>query len=412
MSKKIIPHVVSQHAEEAAFLWLLRDQAVYAPNYDLPDLIALEERVEAHLDGLRVAGDDAWPFVIEELSLGEPSGAFAATALAVEQANQSWFDAVVAAVADSPVMARGMISALGWVEWVRAIEFLGPLLESTDPILRSVGIAGYVAHGRDPGRALGRALDAESGELRCRAYAAVGRLGRIDLLPGVARGFADEMPGCRYSAAWASALLGDAAGLVALRQITEESGPFQQRAVVQAGRLLEHEVALGWLNNLRQNASAARLAILAAGAIGNPKFVPWLIEQMEVPVHARIAGGAFTTITGVDLELERLEQDAPSEPAAEASAEADEVPVDPDEDYPWPNPVLVQQWWNDKGGAFTGGRRHLCGEPLSEGALRRILRYGKQSHRAAAAIELAVLGEEALFEVRARGDRQMAGLGR
>jgi hypothetical protein len=56
----IIKHIVEQHAEEAAFLWLLRDAAVGAPHYDLKDLARLDERVEAHLDGLRIAGVEGW----------------------------------------------------------------------------------------------------------------------------------------------------------------------------------------------------------------------------------------------------------------------------------------------------------------------------------------------------------------
>jgi hypothetical protein len=52
----IIAEIVSQHAEEAAFLWLLRSNAVGAPHYSLKDLAKLDGRVEAHLDGLRVAG--------------------------------------------------------------------------------------------------------------------------------------------------------------------------------------------------------------------------------------------------------------------------------------------------------------------------------------------------------------------
>ena len=39
----IIADIVSQHAEEAAFQWLLRDTAVHAPHYDLKDL---REQVE------------------------------------------------------------------------------------------------------------------------------------------------------------------------------------------------------------------------------------------------------------------------------------------------------------------------------------------------------------------------------
>ena len=53
----IIESIVTQHAEEAAFLWLLREGAVDAPHYSLKDLVEHDSRVEAHLDGLRVAGE-------------------------------------------------------------------------------------------------------------------------------------------------------------------------------------------------------------------------------------------------------------------------------------------------------------------------------------------------------------------
>ena len=47
--------VLAQHAEEAAFLWLLRDAAVRAPHYGLADLAALDRRIAAHLDGSGIA---------------------------------------------------------------------------------------------------------------------------------------------------------------------------------------------------------------------------------------------------------------------------------------------------------------------------------------------------------------------
>jgi len=46
-----------QHAEEASFLWLLRHAAVTRPHYSLADLSKLDNRVEAHLNGLRIAGE-------------------------------------------------------------------------------------------------------------------------------------------------------------------------------------------------------------------------------------------------------------------------------------------------------------------------------------------------------------------
>jgi hypothetical protein len=58
----ILPEIVRQHAEQAAFLWTIYDRARLFPdeNPELDDLriARLLERLEAHLDGLRVAGAD------------------------------------------------------------------------------------------------------------------------------------------------------------------------------------------------------------------------------------------------------------------------------------------------------------------------------------------------------------------
>jgi hypothetical protein len=63
----IIETIVAQRAEEATFQWLLRDVAVRAPHYSLSDLADLDHQVEAHLDGLRIAGGEGWPFSADGL---------------------------------------------------------------------------------------------------------------------------------------------------------------------------------------------------------------------------------------------------------------------------------------------------------------------------------------------------------
>src|SRR5713101_5211134 len=80
----IVQGVVTQHAEESAFLWLQRCGATSAPHLTLNQAAELDERVEAHLDGLRIAGGPVWELCEEQLV---PKGAgeiFAGAALAFE----------------------------------------------------------------------------------------------------------------------------------------------------------------------------------------------------------------------------------------------------------------------------------------------------------------------------------------
>jgi hypothetical protein len=62
MAVPVLTHIVRQHAEEAAHLWCQYDFHLLNPD-DNPDMDAerlgrLIERLDAHIDGVRIAGDD------------------------------------------------------------------------------------------------------------------------------------------------------------------------------------------------------------------------------------------------------------------------------------------------------------------------------------------------------------------
>ncbi|MER9754759.1 hypothetical protein NKJ46_15105 [Mesorhizobium sp. M0166] len=69
MAAPVLPEIVRQHAEMAAFLWTIYDYNLLHPgeNPDMDEerLARLVERLEAHLDGLRVAGDAGRRMAVE-----------------------------------------------------------------------------------------------------------------------------------------------------------------------------------------------------------------------------------------------------------------------------------------------------------------------------------------------------------
>lgn len=414
-SRASLPTVLSQHAEEAAFQWLLRDMAVRAPHYSLRDLADQDEKVEAHLDGLRIGGEAGWEIVGEELGWEEEGEVFTAAELAYESGDPDRIAKVLDVASGSPELARGVISALAWLPEERAAAHLEALLESDDPVRRRIGVGAAAAHRRDPGRRLAELVASDEPVVRTRALRAAGELGRTDLLSGCHRALQSDDDEVRFWGAWSGTLLGDRdAATRVLYDAARSSGPRAGRAADLLARSMPPERVLAWQRQLAEDDERLRLACRVAGALGNPATVPWLLEMMTVDEVARPAGEAFSMITGADLDLDDLEGDWPEgfEAGPTESPEDDEVAMDPDEDLPWPDPERVKAWWAEHRGAFGAGTRHLLGRPMGTDTLRRALRSGMQRQRAAAALELALSAPGAeLFETRARGDRQMKRLG-
>ena len=407
-----IPVVIEQHAEEAAFLWLIRSGAIGAPHYSLADLARLDGRVEAHLDGLRIAGEHGWSCCLQALGADEPAGeVFAASVLAFEAGVPERIAQILKAAAKAPGLHRPVISALAWLPPDRARAHAEKLFASTDPLHRRIAVAAWAIHGQDPGAPLVAATrDADPGVL-ARAIRALGELGRAEISVLAASRMTHEDASVRFAGAWSAALLGKYPNaIVALQKIAETEPARARRAADLALRRMDPKAGAAWLAKL-----LPRLAVIGAGVVGDPALVPGLFERMKDPKLARAAGEAFSMITGADLAFEDLDGNAPEgfEAGPTEDPKDDNVELDPEENLPWPKLEAVAKWWEGRRAGMRSGTRHLCGKPIEAAWVQKVLRHGKQSQRAAAALELAILiPAKPLFEVRAPGYRQQRDLPR
>lgn len=407
----VLLNVVIQHAEEAAFLWLLRDRAVPAPHFKLGNLARLDSRVEAHVDGLRVAGEAGWELLVEQLAHEEAGEVFAAAVLALESRDAARIGEVLAVAERVAETGRGFVSALDWVERTQLQGTVRGFLGADSAFLRRLGIAACAVHRVDPGAALVAAIADPDPALRGRALKAAGELGCADLLEALrARLREDADENCRFWAAWSAVLAGDRGrAVVVLQRAGLRPAPEQFRAIGMAPRVLAADAARDWLKTLSEDPEQVRALITALGVYGDPHYVPWLIRQMAAPPLARLAGEAFSMITGVDLAYQDLEGEWPEgfHAGPTENPEDEDVAMDADEDLPWPDPELVLRWWEDNKARFAAGQRYLCGQPISDAHCREVLRTGYQRQRIAAALELALLRPDApLFEWRAPAFRQ------
>jgi hypothetical protein len=225
------------------------------------------------------------------------------------------------------------------------------------------------------------------------------------------RGLTDSDASCRFVSAWSAALLGQTTNniLSTLQKFVEEGEAYAERALAIFLRCLPLGQAEAYCRNLRNNPYQMRLAAIAPGVIGVPELVPEVIAMMQVTEVARVAGEAFSMITGVDLAFEDLDAEIPEGWTSGPSddPEDEDVGMDPDQHLPWPNPDLAFAWWQKNCQKFHPQKRYLRGEEIKQKNLQKSLLEGLQRQRLAAAVELALLApQQPLFNVFAKGKKQ------
>jgi uncharacterized protein (TIGR02270 family) len=417
---------IEEHlAEEVCFLRISRDNAVHAPNFRLIDLSRLDERLDACLDALRVAGERGWQAIASAFldQKDPPPGlVFAGTCTAI--ANNI-------SVRLEPMLERSGLTGPGGSNSTAFSEFVGALAFASrdnaaaaierlrirpEPLSRAACIAAIGARRADPGSVLLSALDSPFPFVRARACRTAGLVGRADLTPKLAAGLTEPDPDYRFWSAWALARMG--AGEQSLGVLAEIAWKGQAHTTPALGlllRRLETPHANAWLREFAKLPGRQRDLIRGIGAIGDPLYIPWLIERMAEPETARLAGEAFSLITGLDLAFRDLERRGPEDfQSGPGDDPADEnVALDEDDTLPWPDPARVGDWWTANREQFRSGTSHFLGVPKAGADWLLALSDAFQRQRHAAALELAIRQpNRAMFEVRARGRLQRQSLTR
>jgi uncharacterized protein (TIGR02270 family) len=406
----IVSSVVLQHVEDAAVLHAIRSSLTNAPHIRLRHLRRFDDRLVAHLDGLAVAGEAAWPLCDSPLTNPTPGAVFTCAITAIEGKSPERLNRLYALSEAVPETRRGLASAFGWTEQSKLRGTVAGLLASPNAQLRLLGISSCALHRVDPGQARDAALETTSSALRTRALRACGELGRTELLPSCLAMLNAEDPDSRFWGAWSAVLLGNRGpALNALKAIDNAPSPQRIRALRLAIQAMDQNEAQSWLRQLAQDPGNIRLLIQGSGIAGDPAYVPWLIQHMAEPKTARLAGEAFSFITGLDLAYLDLEIKPPEGGGAGPNDDPNDPNVDMDQDdgLPWPDPKRISRWWEANGSRFTPGTRYFLGASVTRENALRALKEGFQRQRILAAHYLCLLEPgTVLFEWRAPAARQ------
>jgi uncharacterized protein (TIGR02270 family) len=391
------PLVLQAHMDEAEFLFSQRDLAVSDPSFTLNDLADLDWQLALHLRGILAAGNTAVREHLNAMVTPDPGTVFASCAVALQTGDGALLSETIDAAVTREHL-RAIVSATGWVPVEHFQGFANALVCASSIAYQYIGLAGFAIRRRDLGERLHAYLHSPVRGIRIRACRAVGELGRKDLVPELRAHFDSENEQERYWAIWSACVLGNPAALSLLREFVTHPA-YSERAIQVYFRFCGITEAHTLLRDLAGNPKLERYALIGSGILGDPVFVPGLLSRMTSPALARVAGEAFCLITGMDSEHMGSTNTSPE---IEANAQPEW-----DLELPWPCQHIVENWWNNKHSGFENGQRYLCGQLIDAENCNRVLRFGFQRQRIAAAFELTrLMDNRPLFSWKAPGFNQ------
>jgi uncharacterized protein (TIGR02270 family) len=387
MSLPIMWDIYEEHLSEAAFLWSQWERALVAPDYTLSEVAELEERLLAHLDGLVLGGPPvAESILMPALADDEPTTVSAAAwALTGGGGAKEAAQLVELIVSGKPEQRAAIGRALEVDSTQEPLKALLPLLGAADAAVQAMACDVLSFRAALPQEALPGLLVNPDPGVQCAAIWAWRAFGALDSRP-IRNALASSDPEVRNAAIQTGLILGIRAAWERCRQIVETGAPDGRLAMVLLA-IGGTDKELGLLLDRLQAPESRADAVWALGFSGRRQAADACFELMANEELAALAGEAFSTITGLELEGEYATE-RPEE-GGEEDLDADLTPR-PEDALPLPNREAIARWWQEARKGFEPHKRYLSGKPFDSGALVEALEQGPMRRRHLLALELAI----------------------
>lgn len=394
--------IYEQFIDECAFFWVLRSIALDQPNYTREDVIEIEKRVEAQLDGLMTSIDLAWDLCEKALQVEEPGEVFTAAVIAFKSHDEDKIQIAVNAGFTNDAAFNGLVSALSWLPGKLVHPWIERFLTSKDLQHKHLALAACSDRQDNPAQYLNRIVERED----CRQQTALficaikicGELKRSEMIPLVTQALSSEQKDVKFWAIRSRILLGDKALVGELEPYIFNASNYQIEAINIAFRVLPVEKAKEWISRLSRSPLHKRIVIKSIAILGDPHAINWLIEVMKQPELSRLAGEAFYNISGFMIEENDLQQPANSVETSfipNNDPDDENVAMDEDENLPWADAEKVNAYWKAHRKNFIPGKRHFLGQEISQQRIKYALMNAFQRQRHAAAMEMALMVADA-----------------
>lgn len=385
----LLRDVLEEHFDEACFLWRQRALAIGSRGLHRRDLSRIDERLLAHLDGLVIGGEPAWPLIGRGLDGPSPAAALVSAWIALTLDTDDFLDVLYPVLTNAPApVFRGVCQAFRYARGRFVEECLPRWLYAAHFRVRAVAIDALSFHLRPIPEAIIAELQVDHAPaVRHAAVAAAGRYHLRALLPQVERLLDDADIEVRAAALTAAVLLGSADATLRCRELALRGGPEAAQAFVLLGRLGLREDRDQIFAPELAKAAPLPEAVSALAALGDPETLPWLPRLCGERRYAGLVTAVVQRVTGIDLISAGVS--VQSKPAADPLAELDDIALAA---LPAADAEALAGFLGTHLRNLPPGR--LCmGRPYGPAPLEALLREGPLGDHADAAFELARLGE-------------------
>ena len=411
----VINKVLEIHADEVAFLYTQRKNSIISPAFNLSDIAHMDNRLSGHIDGLLLGGKNSWDFCEQGLEIGDDGEVFAAAVFAIGNKDFNQLDQVFEVAGDDAVLLDAIADAFVWSDFEMVKQPLNKLLQLDIDEKIYVALTALSEFRCDLikyEKYIIKALESDNILLQQRALTIIGIIDMPACQPYLVNAMKSDDENIAFLANRSATRFGNAEGLERLKTFVTHP-VFGEQALLYIILQKDMENTVEMLRNLYKDDSTQRLSILGLGYIGKTNSIPSLIQLMDNPELSRIAGYAFSMITGVNLETAGLVADKPDgvDAGPTEDPEDDNVESDQDEDLPWPDSEKIRHWWSqtENHSQYSSSERYLCGKTMSKKELKVALKEGDQCLRIFAASCLgAYERDKPMFNVHSPAKYQIA----
>jgi uncharacterized protein (TIGR02270 family) len=360
-----IPDLVEEHYDELQFLWSQRRNALRSPANREREILLLEERIEAHTDGMLAIADRLVEFVQPGLTGEEEMPAFAAAFALLRLAAPD----VLAAVLDAFQNAtgkklEGLRDALAHGPSTPLTPQLTALFLSGPPVVAAAAGEVLAFHGAvNPVtpqlERFARAEDvrARAGALRIAAYCGLP-------LPTewYDAGLRDDDPAVKRAALTAAAWTGSSAFVTHCRALAANPTPEAIDALTTFAAVApadDYQLVAA----VATSPAAGPNRFRVVGSFAHPYFIDLLIKEMENadPAAAVAAGAAFLKMTGCDVESNKRVKVSP-----DGKPPADDFEAEFQDEVFLPDPELARKHWQELAPTLARSPRICRGMDVSQ----------------------------------------------